>query len=62
MSGRATASAPWTCWACAQEVVAPMDGVVGASLAESGDAVEYGQELVVIEFASASAPSAGVEG
>jgi acetyl-CoA carboxylase biotin carboxyl carrier protein len=39
----------------AQEVVAPMDGVVGASLAESGDAVEYGQDLVVIEFASASA-------
>jgi biotin carboxyl carrier protein len=37
----------------AQVVVAPMDGVVGASLAESGDAVEYGQELVVIEFASA---------
>jgi len=36
----------------AQEVVAPMDGVVGASLAESGDAVEYGQDLVVIEFAS----------
>lgn len=36
----------------AQEVVAPMDGVVGAGLAESGDAVEYGQELVVIEFAS----------
>jgi biotin carboxyl carrier protein len=42
----------------AQEVVAPMDGVVGASLAESGDAVEYGQELVVIEFASASTPGA----
>lgn len=42
----------------AQEVVAPMDGVVGASLSESGDAVEYGQELVVIEFASAPAPSA----
>jgi biotin carboxyl carrier protein len=41
----------------AQEVVAPMDGVVGASLAESGDAVEYGQDLVVIEFASP-----GVEG
>ena len=34
-----------------------MDGVVGASLAESGDAVEYGQELVVIEFASASRPA-----
>lgn len=34
----------------AHEVVAPVDGIVGASLAESGDAVEYGQELVVIEF------------
>jgi len=41
----------------AQEVVAPMDGVVGASLAEPGDAVEYGQELVVIEFASPGAPT-----
>jgi len=40
-----------------QEVVAPMDGVVGASLSESGDAVEYGQELVVIEFATAAAPA-----
>lgn len=37
-----------------QEVVAPKDGLVGASLAEAGDAVEYGQELVVIEFASAT--------
>ena len=34
----------------AQEVVAPVDGIVGASLAESGDAVEYGQELLVVEF------------
>ena len=42
----------------AQEVVAPMDGVVGASLSESGDAVEYGQELVVIEFATAPAAEA----
>jgi acetyl-CoA carboxylase biotin carboxyl carrier protein len=33
-----------------QEVVAPVDGIVGASLVDSGDAVEYGQELVVIEF------------
>ena len=40
-----------------QEVVAPTDGLVGASLVDSGEAVEYGQELVVIEFASA-APSA----
>ena len=37
----------------AQEVLSPMDGVIGASLAESGEVVEYGQELVVIEFASA---------
>jgi biotin carboxyl carrier protein len=33
----------------AQEVVAPADGVVGPSLVEPGQAVEYGQELVVIE-------------
>jgi biotin carboxyl carrier protein len=39
----------------AQEVVAPADGVVGASLVEAGDAVEYGQELILIEFASAAA-------
>ena len=35
----------------AQEVVAPADGIIGASLAEAGDAVEYGQQLLVIEFA-----------
>ncbi len=35
-----------------QEVVAPSDGVVGASLVDAGDAVEYGQELILIEFAS----------
>jgi biotin carboxyl carrier protein len=34
----------------AQEVVAPIDGVVGENLVEPGDAVEYGQELLVIEF------------
>jgi biotin carboxyl carrier protein len=33
----------------AQEVVAPVDGLVGASLVEPGQAVEYGQELVIIE-------------
>jgi biotin carboxyl carrier protein len=38
----------------AQEVVAPADGVVGASLVEPGDAVEYGQDLILIEFASAT--------
>ena len=33
-----------------QEVVAPIDGVVGTSLVEAGDTVEYGQELITIEF------------
>jgi biotin carboxyl carrier protein len=41
-----------------QEVVAPVDGVVGASLVESGDAVEYGQELIVIELAMSPAADA----
>ncbi|MFL5778139.1 MAG: acetyl-CoA carboxylase biotin carboxyl carrier protein [Chloroflexota bacterium] len=35
-----------------QDVVAPVDGIVGASLVEAGEAVEYGQQLVVIEFAA----------
>jgi biotin carboxyl carrier protein len=33
-----------------QDVVAPVDGVIGSSLAEAGEAVEYGQELVRIEL------------
>lgn len=41
-----------------QEVVAPSDGVIGSRLAEPGDAVEYGQELVVIELALAPAGDA----
>lgn len=44
-----------------QDVVAPADGVVGASLVEPGDAVEYGQELIVIEFATASAAAGASE-
>jgi pyruvate/2-oxoglutarate dehydrogenase complex dihydrolipoamide acyltransferase (E2) component len=36
----------------AQEVVAPVDGILGASLVESGDAVEYGQEILVIQLTS----------
>jgi biotin carboxyl carrier protein len=40
-----------------QEVVAPVDGVVGASLVEPGDAVEFGQDLILIEFASAASAS-----
>jgi biotin carboxyl carrier protein len=42
-----------------QEVVAPADGIVGVSLAESGDAVEYGQELVVIEATLGDASTNG---
>ncbi len=33
-----------------QAVVAPVDGLVGASLVEPGEAVEYGQELIWIEL------------
>jgi biotin carboxyl carrier protein len=35
-----------------QEVVSPADGIVGASLVEPGDPVEYGQEIVEIELAA----------
>jgi biotin carboxyl carrier protein len=41
------------------EVVAPADGIVGASLVEPGESVEYGQELVWVELLS-SAPAADV--
>jgi len=34
----------------AQEGVAPVDGILGTSLVESGDAVEYGQEILVIQL------------
>jgi biotin carboxyl carrier protein len=33
-----------------QDVVSPGEGIVGQSLVEAGDAVEYGQELIVIEL------------
>jgi len=38
-----------------QEVLSPIDGVIGSSLAEAGEAVEYGQELVRIEVGERSA-------
>ena len=38
----------------AHEVLAPADGVVGATLVEPGHAVEYGQELVRLESTSRS--------
>ena len=43
----------------AQEVVAPVDGILGASLVESGDAVEYGQEIMVIQLPTGSASTNG---
>jgi biotin carboxyl carrier protein len=46
----------------AQEVVAPVDGIVGASLVEPGDAVEYGQELLVIEFGPVTMSTNGTGG
>jgi hypothetical protein len=39
-----------------QPVLAPADGLVGATLVEHGEAVEYGQELIRIEL-----PEPGVE-
>ena len=45
-----------------QEVVAPIDGIVGTSLVEPGQAVEYGQELVVIEPADDTGPAGGSGG
>jgi biotin carboxyl carrier protein len=41
------------------EVVAPVDGIVGASLAEAGDPVEYGQGIVEIEMLDAPAADRG---
>ena len=38
-----------------QDVLAPADGIVGSTLVEEGTAVEYGQELILIEFASTTA-------
>jgi biotin carboxyl carrier protein len=45
-----------------QDVSAPADGIVGATLVESETAVEYGQDLVRIELVSAGPPSSGPTG
>jgi biotin carboxyl carrier protein len=37
-----------------QDVLAPMDGIVGATLVETGTAVEYGQDLIRIELTTAA--------
>jgi len=41
------------------EVVAPVDGIVGASLVEPGDPVEYGQGVVEIELLEVPAAARG---
>jgi biotin carboxyl carrier protein len=38
-----------------QDVLAPGEGIVGQSLVEPGDAVEFGQDLIVIELMTAAA-------
>ena len=45
----------WSMLGVPQEVVAPVDGILGEQLVDGGEAVEYGQDLVVIEFAEAPA-------
>ena len=46
-----------------EDVVAPVDGAIGVSLAEPGEAVEYGQELIRIELPgnSRSIEASGVD-
>jgi biotin carboxyl carrier protein len=41
-----------------QDVTAPADGIVGATLVEAETAVEYGQELIRIELTTAGPPAA----
>ena len=45
-----------------QEIVAPADGLVGASFVEPGDPVEYGQEIIVIELLGPQAAPQGEAG
>jgi biotin carboxyl carrier protein len=41
-----------------EDVVAPADGIVGATLVEAGTAVEYGQELIRLELTAPSSAEA----
>ena len=45
-----------------QEVIAPSDGILGATLVEAGQAVEYGQDLILIELAGRTAERAAPGG
>jgi biotin carboxyl carrier protein len=40
-----------------QDITAPADGIVGATLVEAGMAVEYGQELIRLELTGPPAPA-----
>ena len=58
-SGPATGSAASTSWASPRRSSRRSTGSSGPGLVESGDAVEYGQELVWIELISTPAERAG---
>ena len=42
-----------------QELVAPADGLVGATFVEAGDPVEYGQEVIEIQLLAGSTATSG---
>jgi biotin carboxyl carrier protein len=44
-----------------QDISAPADGIVGATLVEAGTAVEYGQDLIRLELTGPATPGAGAE-
>ncbi len=44
-----------------EDVTAPVDGIIGSSLVEAGEAVEYGQELVRIELPERATASGGAD-
>jgi biotin carboxyl carrier protein len=44
-----------------QDVLSPVEGIIGSSLAEAGEAVEYGQDLIRIELPE-PASATGIDG
>jgi biotin carboxyl carrier protein len=48
------------CLGVRHDVVAPVDGVIGTSIAQVGEAVEYGQALVHVDLVAAPSASEGV--
>ena len=45
-----------------QDVLAPADGIVGATIVEAGTAVEYGQDLIRIELSTPAAQTTSGDG